>query len=155
MWFKNTASITEQMRFNLNHRAYNIAKYYDWLEVNLMTPIYIKLRVLDSCMFLAYLYGSECWSTIDEVGENILALERKCLKSILQVKPSTPNALIYIELGRPDMISIVKVRQKNFYERCKKLTKEQAIMRCILEMCQNLNLDITRYYKALDDGLAA
>ena len=28
-------------------------------------------------------------------------------------------------------------------------------MRCILEMCQNLNLDITRYYEALDDGLAA
>ena len=61
MWFKNTASITEQMKFNLNQRACNIAKYHDWLDVNLLTPIYIKLHVLDSCMFLAYLYGCECW----------------------------------------------------------------------------------------------
>ena len=28
-------------------------------------------------------------------------------------------------------------------------------MRCILKMCQNLNLDITPYYGALDDGLAS
>ena len=63
-----------------------------------MTPIHFKLSVFDSYMFLAYLYGCECWSTIDEVSENILALEQKFLKSILQDKPSTPNALVYIEL---------------------------------------------------------
>ena len=151
MWFKTAASITEQIKCNFNHRAYNIKKYYEWLDVNLMTPIITKLQVLDACMFMAYLYGCECWSTIDEVSEDILALERKFLKTILQVKPSTPNAIIYIELGRPDMISKIKTRQKKFYENCKKLTKEEAIMRCILDLCQGL--DIVKYYEALGDGL--
>ena len=151
MWFKTAASITEQIKCNFNHRAYNIKKYYEWLDVNLMTPIITKLQVLDACMFMAYLYGCECWSTIDEVSEDILALERKFLKTILQVKPSTPNAIIYIELGRPDMISKIKTRQKKFYENCKKVTKEEAIMRCILDLCQGL--DIVKYYEALGDGL--
>ena len=102
-------------------------------------------------MFAAYLYGCECWSTIDAVSEDILSLERKLLKNILQVKPSTPNALIYIELGRPDMIAKIKTRQKRFFENCKKLTKEEAIMRCILELCQGL--EIVQYYEALEDGL--
>ena len=80
-----------------------------------MTPINIKIQVLDSCMFAAYLYGCECWSTIDKVAEKILAVERKLLKQILQVKPNTPNEMVYTELGRCDMISAIKVRQKTFF----------------------------------------
>ena len=49
------------------------------------------------------------------------------------------------------MISKIKTRQKKFYENCKKLTKEEAIMRCILDLCQGL--DIVKYYEALEDGL--
>ena len=69
--------------------------FTDWLHINEMTPINIKIQVLDSCMFAAYLYGCECWFTIDEVAEKILVVERKLLKQILQVKPNTPNEMIY------------------------------------------------------------
>ena len=151
MWFKTSAFITEQMKNNLNHRAFHIKKYYDWLNVNLMTPIIVKLWVLYSCMFAAYLHGCECWPTIDEVSDNVLALERKLLKHILQVKPSTPNAIIYTELGRCDMMATIKVRQKNFYRNCRKLTEEEAVMRSILEMCKHLPMVL--YYENLEDGI--
>ena len=151
MWFKTSADITEQMKCNLDHRAFNIKMFYDWLDVNVMTPINIKLCVMDACMFAAYLYGCECWSTIDNVGEKLLAIERKLLKHILQVKPSTPNAIVYTELGRCDRISMIKARQKRFYTNCKKLTEEEAVMRCILELCKDL--DIVRYYENLNDGI--
>ena len=42
MWFTASACITAQMKCNLNHRAYNIKKFYDWLDVNQMTPIIIN-----------------------------------------------------------------------------------------------------------------
>ena len=151
MWFKTTADITEQMICNLDHRGFNIKKFYDWLDVNLITPINIKLVVMDACMFAAYLYGCECWSTIDKVTDKLLVIERKLLKSILQVKPSTPNAIVYTELGRCDRISMIKVRQKKFYANCKKLTKEEAVMRCILDLCKDL--DIVKYYEDLNNGL--
>ena len=78
-----------------------------------MTPVNIKICVLDACMFAAYLYGCECWSlSVDEVKEKILAIERKMLKMILQVKPSTPDQLIYVELGRGNVMCRIKQRQK-------------------------------------------
>ena len=126
IWFIASACITAQMKCNLNHRGYNIKKFYDWLDVNQMTPIIIKLLVLDLCMFGAYLYGCECWSTIDEVAESILVTEHKLLKRILQVKPRTPNEIVYTELGRCDTISTIKMRQKRFFQRCKKLSTHDS-----------------------------
>ena len=73
------------------------------------------------------------------------------MKRILQVKPSTPNEIIYTELGRCDIISKIKVRQKNFFRRCNELTKEEAALKTILEMCKHL--DIYKYYESLEDGL--
>ena len=151
MWFVASGSITMQMMCNLNHREFNIKKFYDWLEVNLMTPINIKLWVLDACMFAAYLYGCECWSTIDEVKDKLLALERKLLKTILQVKPSTPNAMVYTELGRCDLITRIKIRQKKFYEKCKNLTKEESVIADILELCKDL--EIIKYYEEIENDL--
>ena len=95
-----SSEVWQQILCNFRYRSFNIKKFYDWLDVNLMTPINIKLVVMDACMFAAYLYGCECWSTIDSVEEKLLLIERKLLKHILQVKPSTPNAIIYTELGR-------------------------------------------------------
>ena len=44
-----------------------------------------------------------------------------------------------------------KVQHKRFYTNCKKLTEEEAVMRCILELCKDL--DIVRYYENLNDGI--
>ena len=51
--------ITEIIVANLKHRSYLVQKYFDWIEINENTPIKIKLKILDSCMLSAYLYGVE------------------------------------------------------------------------------------------------
>ena len=151
MWFTASASITKQMMCNLDHRNHNIKKFYDWLDVNMMTPISIKLTVLDACMFAAYLYGSECWATFEDAKDKLLSLERKLLKHVLQVKASTPNALIYKELERCDLATRIKVCQKNFYQKCKKLTKEDSVLATLLDLCKGL--DFLEYYENLGDGM--
>ena len=135
MWFTISNLITQQVKCNLSHRAYNVVKFYSWVDVNEMTPINIKTQGLDSCMFAAYLYGCECWWTIDTLDQDILATERKLLKRILKVKPSTPNDIIYVELNRCDIISKIKHRQRKFYKKCKTLKEDEATLRKILELC--------------------
>ena len=71
-----------------------------WLEINDNTPVDVKLLVLDQCMFTALLYGAEAWGDISIIEDEIRKIEIKALKSILKVKQSTSNDLIFFELGR-------------------------------------------------------
>ena len=45
MWILASDNIADHIKYNLNHRKYNIKKYYDWLNINQDTPIKIKLQV--------------------------------------------------------------------------------------------------------------
>ena len=58
MTFIPTNDIKKIIDKNLNMKMFNVAKFYGWLENNDVTPIEIKLRVLDNCMFSALIYGS-------------------------------------------------------------------------------------------------
>ena len=49
---------------NFNKRMVHVAKFYAWLDVNVNTPLEVKLMVLDNCVFSAILYGVECWGDI-------------------------------------------------------------------------------------------
>ena len=80
MLFIPANNIAEIIEVNLKHRSFHIKKYFNWVEINEAVPITIKLQVLDSCMFSAYLYGAETWWKIDDVAESILVQERKVLK---------------------------------------------------------------------------
>ena len=42
----------------------------------------VKIEVLYTCMFAAYLYGVETWWKIDEVSNQLLLLEGNLLKNI-------------------------------------------------------------------------
>ena len=101
--------VSDHIKANLKHRGSNIKKFHDWLDINEDTPIVVKLTVLYNCMFSALTYGCEAWFGIDTVSDDILATERSLLKRILGVRKSTPNDLVYTELGFPN----IKVLRKN------------------------------------------
>ena len=140
MWITASNDISQHIKNNLKHRAYNIKKYYDWLNINESTPIQIKLRVLDNCMYSAYLYGCECWWKIDAVAPMILADERKLLKRILHCKSNTPTNIIYVELNRCDIITKIKYRQYLFYNKFKQLNPDDSTARNILDLCSRLKI---------------
>ena len=117
MKFFASNDMAVHMKKNLKHRMFHVQKFYDWLHINLSTPVRIKLQVLYMCMFGAYLYGVETWWQIDTISEQLLLLERKLLKSILCVKKNTPDELLYIELDRPDIMATIKHRQYNFFKK--------------------------------------
>ncbi len=147
MLFIHTNNMLDMIKANLKHRAFNIRKFLDWLEVNENTPIVIKLKVLDTCMLPSYLYGAETWWKVDEVADLILGEERMLLKRILGIKKGTPTDLVYIELDRSDIISKIKDLQYNFFKKLLTLKSDDAIVVKALDMCKQL--DIYKYYKNL------
>ena len=70
MLLTNTNDIIDLIRANLKYKAFNIAKYFDWYSINEHTPIIIKLRVLDNCMYSSLLYGCELWWKVDHIKYN-------------------------------------------------------------------------------------
>ena len=114
------------------------------MDVNIETPFSVKIKVLYSCVFAAITYGCEAWFSIDMVAEKLLKIERSLLTRILCVRSSTPNDLIYAELGIPDIISKIKKRQFTFFRKVILLDYEDATIRSILDMC--LNLPCYQYY---------
>ena len=64
-----TNDVTEIIKRNVNKRMVNFAKFHGWLSVNELTPIEMKLVVLDSCVFGAVLSTSECWGDISCIEE--------------------------------------------------------------------------------------
>ena len=47
MHMTHTSKLEEIIKFNINKRMFNVAKYKSWLEVNKNTPFSVKLQVLD------------------------------------------------------------------------------------------------------------
>ena len=117
MTFIPTNDMRKTIEKNVNKKMFNFSKFYGWLDVNQVTPIEMKLRVLDNCMFSALLYGSETWGDFSHVSEKLRVIERKALKAILKVKAGTSNDLVYHELRRGDIISKIKDRQYKFFQK--------------------------------------
>ena len=49
MIFLSTNDIKLILNKNLNARMFNITKFYAWLDVNVNTPIDVKMMVFDNC----------------------------------------------------------------------------------------------------------
>ena len=147
MKFIASDSIVKHIKKNLADRMFHVNKFYDWLHVNESTPIIVKIQVLYTCMFNAYLYGSETWWKIDELNNQLLLLERKILKTILCVKNNTPDDILYLELNKHDIVASIKQRQYSFFKRLLALNEDEAVVRKIVSFYRNL--PICNYYDTL------
>ena len=147
MTFIPTNDMKKIIEKNINKKLFNVAKFYGWLEINITTPIEIKLRILDNCMFSALLYGSETWGDFTYIYEKLRKIERKAIKAILKVKSGTTNDLVFHELHRGDIVSKIKDRQCNFFKKISQLQYDDAIIKSIIEICKND--EILRYYANL------
>ena len=114
---------------------FNIAKFHAWLEYNESTPFFIKIKVLYGCLFASMLFSAEAWGNLSRVDNSLLKNERKAIKSCLGIKSGTSTELIYQEINRADIISIIKDRQFKFAEKIKRLGRNEALVKEIWEMC--------------------
>ena len=144
-----TNDVTEIIKRNVNKRMVNFAKFHAWLSVNELTPIEMKLVVLDSCVFGAVLSSSECWGDISYIEEQLRDKELTALRAILGVKKGTTIDLIYHELRRCSIKTRILDRQFKFYQKLCKMTTEDAIVKVMIEVFGDSRW--LRYYANLND----
>ena len=145
--FLPTINIDMIISFNVDDRKHNWVKFYGWLDDNAETPIEIKLLVLDNCLFCSILYGFEVFGKIECVEKELRVAEQKALRAILKVKKGTSIDLLYNELKRADIISVIKEAQYKFFAKVGTLEEEEALVVSILRLCENT--PIVEYYKSL------
>ena len=145
--FLPTNDIERIIIFNIDDRSQNWCKFYAWLEANEETPIEIKLLVLDACLLSVILYAVEVFGDMSCVEKKLRLAEQKALRAILQVKKGTTIDLLYNEIKRPDVMSMIKECQYKFYQKVKSLKKEEAVVVSILELCKDT--PFVNYYESL------
>ena len=106
-------------------------------------PFSIKLLVLDNCTLSSILYGCEAWGDLSHISTRLESIELDLLKSVLGVKKGASTNLVYHELNRGSIVTKVMDRQKLFIKKIKMLEEEEAIVKCIWNKCQDL--DICKY----------
>ena len=76
-------------------------------------PIDLQLQLFDTAVVPVLLYGSEVWGFED--NKIIESVHMKFLKYVLGVKKSTPNSIVYGELGRMPLELLIKQRMINYW----------------------------------------
>ena len=143
-----TNCIEEIIERNVNMRLGNFAKFHAWLAVNELTPIEVKLLVLDSCVLGAVLYSVECWGNISCVEEKLRNAELKALRAILGGKRGTTTDLIYHELQRCSIVAKIHDRQYKFHSKLVEMSSENAIAKLVMDMFEDSTM--LTYYRNLN-----
>ena len=146
---KHTDSLEELVKYNLNTRMYNIAKFKSWLDVNENTPFSVKLLVLDNCVLSSIVNGFEAWGNLQPFAECLQTTELRLLRMILGVKIGTPSNIMYQELGRGSLVSLLMDRQHSFIQNIIAFNEDDAIVKVLWNKCQNI--DIYKYYLSLSN----
>ena len=73
-----------------------------------------RIHLFDTLILPILLYGCELWGF--ENVEQLEVFHLKYLRNILQVRKSTPNAMVYGELGRYELRYMIWQRMANFWK---------------------------------------
>ena len=67
-------------------------------------------------------------ANLEDSKVKLLSLERELLEYILQVKARYPNVIASKEQTRCDLVPQIKVCHKNFYQKRRKLKKDEFVL---------------------------
>ena len=102
---------------------------------------------------MSLLYSGEAWGDLSRIEKTLLKTEKKALKHCLGIKSGTSTDLVYHEIDRSDIIAIIRDRQFNFAEKIKLISKDEALMKEIWDICQidGKPTPLRHYYEHIGD----
>ena len=108
----DTGNLTGDIERNIDAKRSSVTiKFGNFCRKNFLAPLYVKLKVLNTCVSASLTYGCEVWG-----GSKIPKLEalyRQGLKTALSVRNNVNNEIVYFESGAwPLQIRIAKQQLK-------------------------------------------
>ena len=156
-WMIHSNELHELISFNINKKMFSIRKFYEWLSENEDTPFLLKIKVLYSCLFSTLIYSCEAWGDLENISVDLLKFEKRLLKRILGVKEGTTDKIVYFECNRPDVIAVIKDRQRNFFKKLSNLRSEDTSTIGVIELYDRLtqydqHSGLLNYYRNLSEN---
>lgn len=111
----SAAKLPKQVEMEIAIRQKHCFKFTSFLKQNNEAPYPIKLKVWESALQSAILYGSETW--LCNVEPLINSIFFKPLKQMLGVRQQSPNLLCLVESGVPHICDIISQRQIRFFNK--------------------------------------
>ena len=107
-------SLNNSILCDLEERASNIiVKLRNFINNNKYASMQVRIKVFQSCFCSAILSNCEIWGYC--LPKKVFTLYNKGLKIALEVRSSTPTALIFLETKQPSVLAIIRKRQLQFW----------------------------------------
>ena len=140
--FKNNGRFTSAVK-HIKAQGNKAMRYLLWKTKSTDMPIDIKLKLYDTLVRPILLYGAEIWGF-----ENSAILEKvelQYFKLLLNLRKSTPNYMIYGELGRLPISITVKTRLISFWGKLILGKESKLSYRLYNQYCKNHELNRWMY----------
>ena len=137
------------MKQHFTKRYPSSIKYYNFLKTNQLAPLVVKLKALEACALSSLLHNCETFG--NKYPKEIEKVYINMIKAALNVRPSTPNALVIIESGLKPLKAIIYARQLNFYKRFKNSLSEDGVRHQMMDIMTTNPTQYIRHYIDLEN----
>jgi hypothetical protein len=127
-----TQVLSQEMQMKWKH----VWKFASFLRKNGDAPFTVKKKVWESCVTAAIAYGCQTWLTTNRRAFEQLYLTS--LKSLLGVRPLTPNNLTVVESGVPGPLEHVDRLQRKFYRQILTASQDSNCLSTAMQIASDL-----------------
>ena len=143
----HNASLVDEAALHMKKRFSSVIKYYNFLRTNKSAPTKVKLKVLKSCVVRSLLHNCEAFGS--NIPKDLEPTYLKLLKSCFNVRPSTPNFILYIESGFLPIKYIIYRSQYNFYQRFRESIHKGSRREKMFNSLLNEQTSFLKHYEKL------
>ena len=143
-----SGNVNTDLELHLKKRFIKVINYFNYIKMNRLAPVSVKLTVLNSCVSHALLYNCEAFGPT--VPDGLEQVYYKLLKAALGVRSSCPNLLTLIESGCQPLKCMIQARQLKFYRRFKLSLQPNATRAKIFSHLLTTCTKFLQHYVELD-----
>ena len=113
--FTSDGRSTTALLEHLNNKNKELNKLLIFFATNYDAPFRVKKRVLEAAFLSSILYGCESWLKVPL--NPVHSMYMKAVRALMGVRATIPANLCLVEGGLKPLESLVKTRQKRFFEK--------------------------------------
>ena len=141
------------LQLHFKKRFKNVIKYFNYIKMNKIAPISVKLKVLKSCVVTTLLYNCEAFGY--GIPDGLEEIYFKMLRAALGVRSNCPKLLLLIESGFLPIKCLIELRQLKFFRRFKKSLQPNGTRSAIFQHLLANKTNFIDHYVQLDSKYAS
>ena len=148
--FSDTGNINNDVSLYLKEKRPNVTvKFVNFCAKNYLSPLSIKLKVLDTCVSSSLYYGSETWGNFKT--NTLETLYRSGLRTALAIRNTTGNEISYVESGQFPLECKIRKQQLKFWNTLlrQKTENPHTPLSKLIDYAINLNVKYITHYQRL------